>query len=148
MKKKIVALMYHGERVPFVGTPLQVFKDKKGKEYRWSGRKHVWFGSVYEAEYMEPGVLAMLKNPKELLATWQPTEKERLEYEAAKLGVTSYRQNRKKAYELKKPHPDLVKAVLLFRPFYFALQNIDRRRLVDWFENECSKPLKKKRRTR
>lgn len=141
MKKELV--MYHGERVhSWTKKVYQLFKNKKGKEYQWNSIKGIYFGSIYEIERKADGSSSMLTRPKEIeepWRQWEPTEKERLEYEAQKAVVTAQRQARLKEFKLKRPHKDLTKAVELFRPFYRALTDNDRRRLVEWFANEASK---------
>lgn len=137
-----VPLMYHGERVYYNGKVYQIFKDRKGEKFNWSGIKRVWFGSVYEST-KTGDEHRMSRRPVEIeTPDWEPTEAERLEYEAQKIVVTASRQERRKAIVLKRPHDDLVRAVKLMRPFYKALSNFERQRLMEWFANECSKPKK------
>lgn len=142
-----VPLMYHGERVNWRGEIIQLFRDRKGEEFYWSGRKHVYFGEIYESTKKGRSKAAdhvMARNPKMVVdETWSATEKDRAEYEGAKVACTDARAQRKKAYELKKPHKDLVRAVELMRPFYLSLTDNDRRRLIGWFANECSKKRRK-----
>jgi len=139
MKKQI---MYHGERVNFTGKVVQLFKEKRGEEHLFKGIKGVWFGSVYE---MVNDTLKL--KPKEVESTWEPTELERKEYEAAKIVVRGHRQNILAAMKVKKPHADISKALELIRPFTWHLSSLERRRFMAWFENECSKnPNRKKKR--
>src|ERR1035437_5962160 len=137
MKK---AIMYHGERLTgFADKIQQLFKSKDGKEIYFSGIKILWFGCVYE---MENNTLKI--RPQEIKATWDPTEKEKQEYEAQKIVVMQRRQARLKEMKIKRPHADIVKAVELIRPFTWHLSELDRRRFFEWFRNQCSKKAKKK----
>lgn len=138
MKK--VKVMYHGERVNHFDKIYQVFKSKDGKTHNFTGIKNIWFGSVY---VMEKDTLK--RKPEAIETDWQPTDQEREEYEAAKIVVKATRQNKLKAMKLKQPHQNIVRAIELIRPFYLHLSNLDRRRFIEWFENECSKKKGKKK---
>lgn len=131
--------MFHGERVGFSGKILQCFRDRTGKDHNFTGIKWVYFGCVY------PMVGdSMKRKPEEIeVEDWKPTENDRNEFEAQKLVVRAKRQAMKKAMDLKKPHDDITRAVGLIRRFYVGLDNLDRRRFMDWFANECSKKGKK-----
>ncbi len=130
--------MYLGERVGFSGKVIQAFKDEKGEEHFFKGIKSVYFGDVYEMKNE-----TMSGKPAQVESDWKPTEKDRLEYEAQKIVVRSYRQERQKEMKVKKPHANIARAVELMRPFYIPLSNLDRRRFIAWFENELSKKVKK-----
>lgn len=130
-------IMFMGERIHF-GKIVQFFKDAKSIPHHFSGIKNIWFGSVYEMNDDKIKV-----NPTAIETDWVPTDEERDEYEAQKLVVRAHRQARKKAMDIKKPHEKIVRAVELIRPFYLSLHNIDRRRFMEWFANECSRKGKK-----
>ncbi len=132
-------VMYLGERVYWNEKTYQLFKDQKGNEYKYSGIKRIYFGEVVK---LLPGD-KMEVRPKTIDTEWKPTESEEKEYEAQKLVVRALRQEKLKAYKIKKPAANLTRAVKLFRPYYRLLNNIDRGRLISWFENECSKKGKK-----
>jgi hypothetical protein len=132
-------LMYLGERVRIDGKIHQCFRDKRGKEYHWMGVKGLWFGSVYVSEDDKMAV-----RPEAVESDWKPSDEDIRKYEANKILVRARRQANQKAFEFKKPHPDLMKAVSLVRPFYLMISEIDRRRFMEWFSNECSKRVKKK----
>lgn len=137
MKSKV---MFIGERVGWHGKVIQVFKNKRGKEHVFRGIKNLWFGSVYIMEDNQMSVRPVSIDESE----WKPTEKEELEYEAQKIVVKAHRQNKLKAMKLSKPHANIQRAVELIRPFYNHLPSLDRRRFLEWFENEISKKGKKK----
>lgn len=139
-KVKTVRVMYMGERVHHFNKIFQLFKDKRGREYNFSGIKGVWFGDIYEVNDNK-----MQVRPKSVDAKgWEPTEEERHEYEAQKLVVRAKRLERQKEMNIKKPHADIVRAVDLLRPFYLSLHRFDQERFMRWVANECSK--RKKRR--
>lgn len=125
--------MFLGERVGWNGKVYQLFRSKDGKEHNFSGIKRVYFGDVYEM------IDEKLKIRPESVDGWEPTDKDRREYEAQKLVVTASRQANRKAMEIKRPHAEVVKAVDLLRPFYRALSHVDQRRFMEWIANECSK---------
>lgn len=127
-------VMYLGERVTMMGSIYKLFVDKKGETYHYSKIKHVWLGSCYEIT--NDG--KMKRNP-ESVEGWEITEKERVEAEAQKLVVTAHRMTKRKAMQLKKPHPDIVKAMNLLGRFYRSMSKWDRQRFVDYLENEMSK---------
>lgn len=141
MKKQ---LMYLGERIGHFGKIHQVFKDKRGKTYTWNGIRGVWFGSVYEAENKKGGQLTMSTRPDEVSTDWRHREQERIEYDAAKLAVAGQRQRNLGAMKLRAPPRDIMNAVACVRRYYLALSDNERRRLIDWFANECSKKGRKK----
>ena len=142
-----IPVMYLGERTDWRGEIRQLFRDRKGEDFFWAGRKHVYFGEIYEIEKKGGGKAQdhlMAKAPKRVeVEGWEPTEKERTEYEAAKVACTDARAQRRKAYEFKRPNEKMVRAVELMRPFYLACTDNDRRRLMGWFSNECSKKRRK-----
>lgn len=136
---KTFPVMFIGERVSWRGKVIQVFKDKKGEEHVFSGIKNLWFGSVYKIEDNKMSV-----KPTPIESDWKPTEKDEIEYESQKIVVRAHRQSKLKALKLKKPHANIARAVELIRPFYWHLPSLDRRRFLEWFENEISKKVKKK----
>lgn len=140
--KKLV--MYLGQRVNWAGEIYQEFKDREGNSYAYQSIKGVYFGEVYP---LLPGD-KMNRNPKAVETDWLPTEQDRREYEAQKIVVAAKRQERLKAMKIRKPHPDITRAVGLIKPFYLWLNNLERRRFIQWFENECSKKPPKKRKGR
>lgn len=132
-KRKIV-LMYHGERADtWRGKIWQCFRSKDGKEHSFSGIKNIYFGECYAM------LDSKMKIRPEAVPGWEPTEKERTEYEAQKLVVRQVRQSRLEAFKLTRPHKDVLRAVELLRPFYRALTDSDRNRFMKWVSNECSK---------
>lgn len=133
-KTKVTQVMYHGERVSLFGEINQLFKDRKGEESRFRGIKRIYFGNVYEMNG-----ISMNSKPEPIEAGWSPTEKEELEYEAAKIAVSGHRQEQRKDMELKRPNKKVVQAVELLRPFYLVMSNVDRKRFMGWVSNECSK---------
>lgn len=142
MKK--VPVMFLGERIRGWSHKIeQLFKAKDGKEFFFSSIKRPWFGTVYEMDLKADGSASMAIKPKEVECDWEPTEKERQEFEAQKAVVISERQARQKAMQLKRPHDDIVRAIKLIRPFYRALPEVNRRRFMEWFANECSRKGKK-----
>lgn len=141
---KTVPVMFLGERIRGWHKKIeQLFRSKDGKDFFFSGIHRPWFGTVYEMKLKADGSASMAVRPKEVESDWEPSEKERQEFEAAKIVVASERQNRRKAMTLKRPHDDIVRAVKLMRPFYRALPDQDRRRFMEWFSNECSRKGKK-----
>src|SRR4051812_45491537 len=96
-------VMYLGEVVDFRGRIIQLFREKNGKACHFSGRiKGVWFGSVYKTN--EDG---SIKTRPELVETqWEPSEAERLAYEANKITVKVRREQKRKELKIKKPHAD------------------------------------------
>lgn len=132
-------VMYHGQRAGIYNNKVyQLFKTRDGKEYWFSRVKGLWFGDVVQ----------MIKDrieirPETVKTTWEPSEKERLEYETNKVLVTAARQERLKEMKLRKPHKNILSAVFLIAPFYRSMSDLDRRRFMKWFANECSKKGKK-----
>lgn len=53
-------------------------------------------------------------------------------------------ERRKKMAKIKKPHPDLVRAIQLLTPFYYELNHLSARRLTDYIHNEISAELFKR----
>ena len=139
----IVPVMYLGERADWRGDIRQLYRDRDGNDLYWSPRKHVYFGEIYETEKKGRGKKQehlMRKAPKRVeVEGWEPTEKERTEYEAAKVACRDSRAQRKKDFEFRKPAKQLMTAVDLVRPYYLSCSDQDRRRLMGWFSNECSK---------
>jgi hypothetical protein len=141
---KTIHVMFMGERIRGWHKKIeQMFKAKDGKEFFFSGIKRPWFGTVYEMKLSANGSASLNVRPKEVEADWEPSEKERQEFEGAKLVVTAERQARQKAMKLQRPHDDIVRAVKLLRPFYRAMPDQDRRRFMEWVSNECSRKGKK-----
>lgn len=133
-------VMYMGERPQVFSRKIrQLFKTKDGTEMFWVGVKGVWFGEVYE---VNDGKMEV--RPKRVeKGAWEPTDAEEKEYEAQKLVCTRIRQERRSEMKIKKPHDDVLRAVKLLRPFYRALDDMDRGRFMKWVSNECSKRVKK-----
>lgn len=135
MKTKV---MFHGERVDHYGRLTQLFKERNGKEAVFTGIKGIYFGEVYlMTDNRMNRKPESIENP-----AWDPAEKDRLEYEGQKIVVRNWRANRRKDMQLKKPHPKIVTAVDLLRPFYQTMGEIDRRRFMGWVSNECSRRKK------
>lgn len=134
MKPRRPLVMYHGERDNHLGKIHQLFKDKRGKVYLFRGIR-AWFGEVYRLEAPD----RILRRPTAIESDWKPTEAEEREYHSQVLIVKNMRMQNRKAMKLKRPPDDLVTSVNLFRPYYLGLNEIDRRRLLGWFANECSK---------
>lgn len=133
-------LIYHGQRVGFAGNITHLFKDKRGKEYRFRGVKNVFIGDVYEMNDDE----TMNVRPKSVDAKgWSLTDAEQTEYEAHKEIVKHQRLLNQKAMQLKKPHIDIVRAINLLKPFFRQLDRINQDRFVSYLKNELSRKAKK-----
>lgn len=141
MKSKV---MYHGERIaPFGGKVVQYFKNQDGKGFYFSGIKCVWPGEIYQLESGNK----MFAKPKRLYdeeakQPWTMTKKDWAEFEAQKEIVKHHRRSRRKEMILKRPHPDIVRAVALLKPFYRALDHLDQSRFTKYLANQMSKKPK------
>lgn len=131
-------VMYLGERVTFLGKVYQVFKDKKGESFSYTQIKNVWVGDCYEIT--NDG--KMSRRPSSVTG-WEMTEKEKLESEAQKVAVRAHRLQQRKAMQLKKPHPNIVSAIKLLRPFFRSMGRIDQERFTAYLTNEMSKGVNK-----
>ena len=140
MRKVLVVkpVMYMGERVSFYPQKIyKLFKGRDGTEYKFAPSvSGVYFGDKYQLLPKD----RMEHRPKELsVDDWQPTESERLEYEAQKIVCREFRATKRKDLELKKPHPNILKALELLRPFAMHLDETERGRLFSWLRIQCSK---------
>lgn len=128
-------VMYLGERVN-VFKIGQLFRDKRGKDYWYRGVKGVWFGSIYEIDDKE----SIKIRPAEVdAAGWEPSEKDRAEWEAQKAVVKAFRLEKRKAMQLKRPHADIVKAIQLLAPFWRSLDRFDQERFSKYLANELQR---------
>lgn len=127
-------VMYLGERVHWSNKIIQLFKSRDGKEYHFKGIK-AWVGNCYRLETGDK----MQRRPEVLETNWEMSEKEKLEYEAQKEIVKFHRLNQRKAMELKKPHKDIVQAIYLLKKFYHSMDSIDRKRFMQYLDNQLSK---------
>lgn len=129
-------VMYVGERVSQMGKVYQLFKNKRGKTFPFSGLRYALLGHCYE--------MAKDQTLKTNLSAagvegWEMTEAEHIECEAQKQVVKTHRLKKRKAMELKKPHTDIVRAICLLRPFVRSLDLWDQKRFMDYIANACSK---------
>lgn len=136
--------IYLGERYEHFRIS-QCFRTAMGEIFRYSGIKDLCVGDSYLVS--KDGFIAqrpkLAENPKLTL-----TEQERLDFAAAKEIIKHVRERKKKAMELKKPHPDIVRAIALLKPFARSMDRINLDRFTDYLRNQLSKPEKRKRRRR
>lgn len=137
MKGKNRVVLFLGERVDHMGNIFQLFRDRNGEQFRYTKIKRPFFGDCYEIDKEEK-----MKTRPESVKGFEPTDKERLEYEAQKLCVVAERLSRKRAMKLRSPHPDIVRAIKLLRPFYRSMTRTDQNRFTQYLENELSKRSK------
>lgn len=136
----MIKVIYCGERVDMIGNIKQLFRDEEGNEFCYTGVKRVWPGSCYEISDDEK----IQRKPTEVEANgFEFTPKDRAEYEAHKLVVSATRALRRKAMAIKKPHPDIVRAINLLRPFYRNLGRFDQDRFSKYLCNQMSRKAKK-----
>lgn len=136
----MTTVIYCGERVGLFGRIHQLFKDKKGKEYSYTGIKDAMVGYCYEVSAKDQ----MSLRPK-TVEGFPMSEKDKLEMEAQKLAVRAERLMKRKAFELKRPHPDIVRALKLLAPFYRGLTRFDQDRFMSYLGNEMSRKPKRRR---
>lgn len=127
--------VYLGERVFGYNRRIsQVFKNAKGKEILFSGIRGIMPGQVF---WITDGTIKTRPEPIEEPSI-EMSEKDWIEYEAQKAIVKIERLRRKKAMNLKAPHPDIKRAIDLLRPFAANLSSIDLRRFAEYIQNEIS----------
>lgn len=134
-------VIYHGEHLTHFGKIYQLFKDKKGIEYNYTGVKMVWPGLCYE---LLPGD-KMNRRPNQITdyrRVFEMTENDWVKSEAQKIAVKGFRLEQRKAMEVKKPHLDITTAINLLKPFYRGLSRFDQKSFVSYLENEMSKRKK------
>lgn len=146
MKKKTEytkEVVYLGEEVGFGSKIRQVFRDKKGEQYSFFGIKgFLFFGESYLMT--EGGVMLTRNPPQPEKQTVFATEKERLTYEANKEICKYIRERRKKLMDIKKPHPDIVRAISLLRPFTRDMDFLVLSRFCNYLQQQLSKKEGKK----
>lgn len=144
---KQVQVIYLGEQVDIIGHINQVFRDKKGKVFKYNGVKGVWPGSCYLIDVNPDGSSTIKTRPESVeKPKIEFSEKDRLEYETNKEIAKHQRLLNKQAMDIKKPHEDITRAIQLLKPFARSVSNIDLNRFMGYLKNQLTKPTKKGRR--
>lgn len=135
MKK--VEVIYVGERAdPMWNKIWQTFRNAKGELYRYQSLKNIYVGECYWT--FDDGKIKTrpekVEKPKLSL-----TDQERRDYEAHKEIAKQVRLERRKAMELKRPHPDIVKAINLLKPFCINLGPSDLSRFTQYLKEQLGK---------
>jgi hypothetical protein len=138
--KKLKPYIYLGERCGPFGIQ-QVFADKKGKQITFRGVKGIWVGSCYGVT--KEGVMLTRPTPIEP-KPFEINEQQNLDYELHKEICKNYRAQKRKAMMLKQPHPDIVSAIALLRPFVRNSDIYTIKRFTDYLANQLSKRQVKK----
>ena len=140
---KRVELLCLGERVALFGIE-QVFRNAKGEIVRYAKLSGYQFGESYiQTDGKLPKRAEPLDEEKRKLT---PGTEDRRQFEVHKLAVINYRRRQLNAYNLKKPHPEIVRAIELLRPFARTVDSIDLRRFMGYIENQLTKPQRRKKR--
>ena len=140
--KKYDVVMYVGERSDVFDRITQVFVDRKGNEIRFKGIKGIHVGGCYLCD-TKAGKMNVRpdKVPND---GFEMTDELWKKYEAAKVVIKDIRLTNRKIMEVKKAHPDIVRAVNLLKPFTRNLGKYELSRFTRYLENELSKKGKMK----
>jgi hypothetical protein len=138
--KYTIEVIYLGERPDLFGQIKQIFRDRKGRIYSYKGVRGVYFGCSYLVS--KDGMIET--RPKEFdKQKLTLTEQDHLDFSANVEICKHIRAKQKKALEVKKPHPNLVNALDLLRPFTRNMDNLELTRFTDYIKNQLSKKRKK-----
>lgn len=137
---KLIPHIYLGERLDLFGI-RHAFRGPDGKEKFFKGKIH---GLIRGECYGISPKGEILKRPAQIVdCKLRMTDKEETEFELHKELCKHWRAKKKKALNLKKPHPDISKAIELLRPFVRYSDNIELNRFVEYLENQLSKKKRK-----
>lgn len=138
-RPKIEPYIYLGQRLSqYGGRVQQIFNNAKGTdEIVFRSVKGIYPGGVYEFDVAN-GV--MKTRPERI---WDSkitlTEAQEREFEAHKIVIKGWREERKKAMQINQPHANISQAIRLLKPFMKRLSYTDRRRFMEYIHNEASK---------
>lgn len=133
--------LYLGEELGFGGGIFKKFRTHKGEITYFSKVSGVIFGGAYAWNGKEG---TMPRRPEPVYdSKLEATDQERREYEVNKLAVTAKRLQKMQILKDKKPHPDIVKAINLLKPFVRGMDFFTVHKFLDYVFNECYKKGKK-----
>ncbi len=140
-RKNLRKVMYHGLRAHALTDKLyHIFKDKKGKEFHYTGNfRFIYPGGIY---WQLVGERMNVRPESAIDMEWVWTEEDRKQYEAHKEVCKQVRLERRKQLELKRPHPDITRAIMLIKPFVNGIGMTDQERFFRYFKNQCTKRKK------
>lgn len=136
-----VPVVYLGERMETFGKITQVFRSARGRVFRYSGIKGVGFGD--NTAVTKDGRIAVRPKVSEERKI-AVTPEEEAEFSAHAQIVKHERARRRKQLELKKPHPDLVRAIQLLAKFTGRMDRLELSRFCQYVETELSKKGRKR----
>lgn len=132
-------VIYCGPRV-YASSICHLFVDEKREHYYFGNMKFVYIGNCYKMLAGDK----MKRRPESIdPAPFQLTEKELRECETQKLIVKAFRDERKKAMQLKKPPEKITVAINLLRPYFQSVTWVDQKRFLAYLQQEMSKKGKK-----